>query len=56
MGIDYSARLFGIVFSDIRLKFLERHTNIRPCGLMPITARSKQVTRQHPGTSVARVF
>ena len=26
MGIDYSARLFGIVFSDIRLKFLERHT------------------------------
>ena len=28
MGIDYSARLFGIVFSDIRLKFLERHTYI----------------------------
>ena len=27
MGIDYSARLFGIVFSDIRLEFLERHTN-----------------------------
>ena len=26
MGIDYSARLFGIVFSDIRLEFLERHT------------------------------
>ena len=26
MGIDYSARLFGIVFSDIRLVFLERHT------------------------------
>ena len=24
MGIDYSARLFGIVFSDIRLEFLER--------------------------------
>ena len=28
MGIDYSARLFGIVFSDIRLEFLERHTYI----------------------------
>ena len=26
MGIDYSERLFGIVFSDIRLEFLERHT------------------------------
>ena len=26
MGIDYSARLFGIVFSDIRLEILERHT------------------------------
>ena len=28
MGIDYSARLFGIVFSDIRLEFLERHTYV----------------------------
>ena len=26
MEIYYSARLFGIVFSDMRLKILERHT------------------------------
>ena len=31
-------------------------SSIIPCGLMPITARSKQVTRQHPGTSVARIL
>ena len=28
MEIYYSARLFGIVFSDMRLKILERHTYV----------------------------